>query len=111
MTDTPDISTDIDLTGIGEHKPDHRRGYLVFSRLSDPVQRAEDSTAYADLENRRMRASIHRERPATATEKALLAYLGHTVPEDLETRVRWLTSGVRNRSWPTLGITEQGVVE
>jgi hypothetical protein len=109
MSDIDDTSTDIDLTGIGDHKPDHRRGYLVFTRLPDSAQRAEDATAMADLENRHYRSVVQRKRPATATEKALLAHLGHTVPENLETTVRWLSNGVRNRSWPTLGITPEGV--
>ena len=101
----------IDLTGIGAHKPDHRRGYLVFSSLPPDVQQAEDATAFADYENRSWRASVPRTRPSTATERALLAHaLGHGVPANLGTRVRWPSDGVRNRSWPTLGIAEDGGV-
>ena len=111
MTDTPTTETDIDLTGIGDHRPDNRRGYLVFTHLPDAVQRAEDGRAYADLEARSWRSSVKRIRPATVTEKALLAHaLGRAVPANLETVVRWLSSGVRNRSWPQLGITEEGTV-
>ena len=102
----------VDLTGIGAHRPDHRRGYLVFTSLPDVEQRAEDSTAYADHEaTDRGVPSATCTRAATATEKALLAHLGHTVPNDLRTVVRWLSNGVRNRSWPMLGITAKGVVE
>lgn len=101
----------LDLTGIGDHRPDNRRGYLVFTSLPDAVQRLEDARAYADLEARSWRASVVHTRPASDAEKALLAHLGHSVPANLETQVRWLTSGVRNRSWPALGITEEGEVQ
>lgn len=102
---------DIDLTGIGEHKPCPKRGILVFSHLPDAVQNAEDSTAWCDYENRHWRASVHRTRPATPTERALLSHaLSREVPDDLQTRIRWLSDGVRNRSWPELGITQEGVV-
>jgi hypothetical protein len=110
MTDT--ANTMIDLTGIGDHKPDSKRGALVFSSLPPDVQRAEDATAYADYESRHYRAVVTRTRPATAVERALLAHvLGREVPADLTTTVRWLSSGVRNRSWPKLGITPEGVVQ
>ncbi len=102
----------IDLAGIGEHRPDNRRGYLVFTRLPDSVQRAEDATAMADLENRHYRSVIQRTRPSTPVERALLTHaLGREVPESTPTVVRWLSNGVRNRSWPALGITENGVIE
>lgn len=101
----PQHDSSVDFTGIGEHRPDHRRGLLVFTRLPDAVQRAEDATAYADHENRHWRASVARTRPATPTERALLAHLGYTLPDDLETRVEWLSSGVRNRRWPQLEVT------
>jgi hypothetical protein len=104
------MSDDIDLTGA-EHKPDHRRGFLVFANLPPSVQAAEDSTAFADFEARGWRASVIRYRPATACEKALLAHvLGRAVPSNLQTRVHWLSNGVRNRSWPALGIGEDGVI-
>jgi hypothetical protein len=107
MSDTE--LNDVDLTGIGEHRPDNRRGYLVFASLPDAVQRAEDGRAYADLEARSWRASVTRTRPATATERALLAYvLERQIPNNLETVVQWLSNGVRNRSWPTLGINQEG---
>jgi hypothetical protein len=105
------IPDTVDLTGIGEHRPDHRRGHLVFTSLPDAVQRAEDATAMADYENRHFRAVVTRTRPASATEKALLTHLGHQVPANLTTTVRWLSNGVRNRSWPKLGITPEGVVQ
>ncbi|CKI51649.1 hypothetical protein LTT02_21880 [Mycolicibacterium smegmatis] len=94
--------TEIDLTGVGEHRPDHRRGLLVLAHLPDAVQRAEDATAYADYENRHYRASVTRTRPATPTERALLRHIGYTVPDDLTTVVEWLSNGVRRRTWPTL---------
>lgn len=104
LTDDDGALTDVDLTGIGEHKPDHWRGVLVFSRLPDAVQRAEDATAYADHEARHWRASVTSTRSATLTERALLAHLGYSLPASLETRVQWLTNGVRRRTWPQLGI-------
>ena len=104
LTDDDGAVSDVDLTGIGEHKPDHWRGVLVFSHLPDLVQRAEDATAYADHEKRHWRTSVTRTRPATPTERALLAHLGYTLPAELETRVQWLTNGVRRRTWPQLGI-------
>lgn len=105
---TPD---NFDLTGIGEHRPDHRRGFLVFTHLPPEVQDAEDSTAYADLENRYRRAVVHRDRDATAAERALLTHLGHSCPPGLQTRVRWVSNGVRNRSWPALKIAEDGTTD
>lgn len=109
MTDMTEVSGDVDLTGVGDHRPDHRRGFLVFTCLPDALQRAEDSTAYADYENRGWgRKAVVR--PATAAEKTLLAHvLGRPVRGDLQTHVRWVSDGVRNRSWPQLNINEQGV--
>ena len=100
-----------DLTGIGEHRPDNRRGFLVFTHLPDAVQRAEDSRAYADLEARSWRASVICAHASSPAERALLSYVqGREVPGDLQTVVHWLFNGVRNRSWPSIGITEEGVV-
>ena len=94
--------TDIDLTGIGAHTPCPKRGLLVFASLPDPVQRAEDATQFADFEARSWRANVTRYRPATETERALLRYLDINTPVDLITAVRWLTDGVRRRTWPQL---------
>lgn len=93
---------DIDLTGIGEHRPCPKRGILVFASLPPAVQRAEDATQDNDYEQRHWRASVHRTRPATATERALLEHLGYVLLAELTTRVQWLSDGVRNRSWPQL---------
>lgn len=43
-------------------------------------------------------------RPATDTERTLLAHLGYTLPDELFTAVTFLTTGVRNRRWPQLEI-------
>ena len=81
-------------------------GWLVFDHLPYAIQLAEDSTQAADRER-----GIAFERPATATERALLAHLGHAesaeLPDDLTTHVRWTTVGVRNRRWPQLENTQE----
>ena len=41
-------------------------------------------------------------RPATPAERALLAHLGHTLPDELVTIVEHRSPGVRNRRWPQL---------
>lgn len=87
---------------IGEQRPGDPRGWLTFTWLADELQHAEDSTQFADYEARSWRASVPRHRPATATERKLLDYLGYTLPADLVTRVRWLSDGVRRRTWPQL---------
>ncbi|WP_131813663.1 hypothetical protein [Mycolicibacterium fortuitum] len=104
MTDS-----DVDLTGIGEHQPCPKRGVLIFSSLPPQVQNAEDSCQEADYRNRHWRASVTTERPATATERALLAHLGYSVPTVLHARVQWLTDGVRRRTWPQIPETLEGL--
>jgi hypothetical protein len=78
------------------------RGILVFEWLSDDLQNAEDSTTDADFRNRHWRSSVVRIRPSTTTERTLLAHLGFDAPDDLETKVIWLSDGVRRREWPAL---------
>ena len=86
------------------------RGWLVFNRLPDDLQSAEDSTAAADHERHHPRYDpwsppiLHTERPATPTERALLTHLGYTVPAVLTTVVTYRSTGVRNRTWPQLAI-------
>jgi hypothetical protein len=75
------------------------RGILVFHWLPDDLQRAEDSTAVTDRDAMRPRGF---QRPATDTERALLAHLGYTLPDELVTVVRYRTRGVRHRRWPQL---------
>ena len=75
------------------------RGVLVFHWLPSDLQAAEDSTAVADRDVMRPRGF---ERPATDTERILLAHLGYELPAELKTVVKYRTRGVRHRSWPQL---------
>ena len=90
----------IDLSGI-EHRPDPEHlGVLVFWNLPDVAQRAEDSTAENDAAQRHWRASVTRTRPSTEAERILLGHvLGHPVPSDLQTKVIFLSNGVRRREF------------
>lgn len=99
----------IDLTGIGAHRPCPARGVLVFDHLPLDVQNAEDSRQEVDHRNRHWRSNVTTERPATPTERALLAHLGYELPEVLHTRVQWLTDGVRRRTWPQIPATLEGL--
>ncbi|GAA1225116.1 hypothetical protein [Mycolicibacterium alvei] len=101
--------SDIELAGIGEHQPCPKRGVLVFASLPPAVQNAEDSRQEADYRNRHWRASVVTERPATATERALLTHLGYAVPTVVHTRVQWLSDGVRRRTWPQIPATLEGL--
>ena len=94
---------------IGRHigHRDDPRGVLVFDHLPDNLQKAEDSTAVADRDTfpdkRRhggmwLRPCV--DRPATDTERTLLAHLGYEVPDLLTTRIR--NTGMRHRSWPQI---------
>lgn len=77
------------------------RGWLVFSSLPDDLQRAEDSTNFADHDRRILKPRGFT-RPATSAEITLLEHLGHTVPEGLQTTVTWPTKSERRRRWPAL---------
>lgn len=103
---------DIDLSGIGAHRPCPARGVLVFDSLPPEVQNAEDSRQDADHRGRHWRSNVTTERPATATERALLAHAGYgPLPDVLHTRVQWLTDGVRRRTWPQIPATLEGLTE
>lgn len=44
------------MTEIGAHRPDEKRGLLVFDGLPPDLQNAEDTTAAADLDRERNRS-------------------------------------------------------
>lgn len=119
------------IPDVGEPLQDNgARGWLAFTSLPDDLQNAEDSTLAADRSRwddgwstgrglvwKRIKTvvpGIRREgveptptwvrvfdRPATDTERMLLAHLGYELPDDLTTRVT-LFAAVRNRRWPQL---------
>lgn len=119
------------IPGVGEPlQDDHVRGMATFTALPDDLQRFEDATLAADrsrwdagwstghgLTWKRIKTvvpGIRREgveptptwvrvfdRPATDTERVLLAHLGYEPPDDLVTRVTFYAA-VRNRRWPQL---------
>lgn len=102
-------------SGIGPQVIDTWRGWLVFEYLPPDLQRAEDATQERDYcwapEAQRYDKttdSWYADRGATDTEKTLLAHLGYTVPAEgdpnypLRTRVSWVTSTLRKRTWPAL---------
>lgn len=93
------------------------RGWLTFEPplLPPALQRGEDSAQawdFASQATARWRSEFDaiREhkvlcfyRPATPTERYLLEQLGYgPLPDQLETRVEFLTETLRNRRWPTL---------
>lgn len=61
----------------------------------------EDARHVADLDALAGRTLAYR-RPATETERILLAVLGHQLPEQLDTQLAWLTTSVVARTWPDL---------
>ena len=89
---------------IGPHIDGDPRGWLRFQWLSRDLERSEDQTLHADHQGVEEDALLPYTftRPATDTERILLAHIGHTLPADLETTVCWLSVGVRNRRWPSL---------
>ncbi|AYE95715.1 hypothetical protein C0J29_13780 [Mycobacterium paragordonae] len=87
--------------GIGVQIPDPYRGWLVFDHLPDELQRAEDATLAHDNQDERNAARCY-SRPATETERTLLAHLGWNLPDDLTTHVDRITPSVRRRRWPQL---------
>lgn len=106
------------LPGVGTQYPQpDPRGWLVFGRLPNGLQNAEDATALADYQARTGRDTrwypivdptdddqVFRyfTRPATDTERALLGHLGYTLPDELDTYVRFITGTLRQRRWLTL---------
>ncbi|SBS78214.1 hypothetical protein MHPYR_520051 [uncultured Mycobacterium sp.] len=98
------MTTPTDTIGTQLPQPDPR-GWLVFDRLPAELQDAEDSTQDNDV--RYHRESWHYRGPtyhraATAAERTLLEHLGYVLPDDLRTRVQFVTDNVRNRRWPAL---------
>ena len=96
------------------------RGVLAFTApLPNDLQNAEDATQIHDfycgayVEWRTEVADNgcvidFFERPATDTERTLLAALGYTVGADLITRVSFPSPLVRRRRWPALETTTEG---
>ena len=84
------------------------RGWLVFKHLPADIQRREDATAAADHARGYPRGDCDERavpvftRPATRAERILLQHLGYALPDELTTRVEWITPRVRNRRWPQL---------
>jgi hypothetical protein len=77
----------------------HPGGWLSIDHTNAcPLRAFEDSLALAD----RDRCRTNFTRPATDTERALLSALGLALPAVLDTHVRYLSVGVRSRTWPTL---------
>ena len=113
---------------IGPQRVGDRRGWLLFEYLPDDLQRSEDATQARDFSLRE--ASIGRTlraqgvrgayeydafhghsvwavyRPATDAERTLLAHLGYELPDELETRVQFITETLRRRTWPQLETEE-----
>jgi hypothetical protein len=82
------------------------RGWLAFSApLPDDLARAEDSTAVADKDRRRLLSPRGHQRPATDAERQLLEHLGHDLPDELVTKVSWPSQSCRRRTWPQLETT------
>jgi hypothetical protein len=91
-------------TNIGQQyvQPD-ARGWLVFHGLHPDLQKAEDATQAADHAYQRQTGRRRWSRPATPTERLLLAHLGYTLPEGLlATHIDYTTDSLRRRTWPTL---------
>ncbi|BBE43399.1 hypothetical protein [Rhodococcus erythropolis] len=79
------------------------RGLLTFDRLPRGLRIAEDATQAGDHEtSKTMSGGSPWTRPATPAERTLLTHLGYELPDELDTTVRYVTSGVRERTWPTL---------
>jgi hypothetical protein len=95
------------IPGVGAQFPQpDPRGWLIFETLPADLQTAEDARAVADYDRAHEGYSGRFTRSATATERALLAHLGHTVPDELTTYVEYPTEGIRRRYWPALETQE-----
>lgn len=93
------------IPGVGAQLPQpDPRGWLVFEVLPADLQSAEDARTMADYEHAHDTGRGRFVRAATVTERALLEHLGHVLPESLNTRVEYLTEGIRCRTWPTLEV-------
>ena len=97
-----------DMSGAQQMEQPDVRGWLAINGLPPEYQRSEDSTTWADREraaNRWQRKGF--QRPATDTERALLAWLGHgPLPDELVTHVRYYSKSCRNRTWPQIEAKE-----
>lgn len=71
--------------------------YRHDTRGGCSLQRKEDARVVADQS-----LAWPYQRPATDTERVLLAAAGHVLPDDAVTQVTWLSAGVRRRTWPAL---------
>lgn len=84
---------------------DHPAGLLAIAhRVDCSMLAAEDATRGADADPTRERG-LRFTRPATQTERELLAALGHgdaLVLEELETHVDATTRALVVRTWPDL---------
>ena len=93
-----------DLSNVQQLPMPDPRGVLALRYLPPDLENAENATQANDY-TWRLAKPRGRLRPATDTEKLLLKWLGHgPIPDDLQTLVRYATRGVRNRSWPSIGI-------
>jgi hypothetical protein len=91
-----------DLSGVEHLGFDDLRGWITFRNLPDELQRQLDQTQADDWERRSWRPSQYRTRPASVAEKILLTHLGFVVPSNLETRVRYVSAGIRLIEFPAL---------
>jgi hypothetical protein len=91
-----------DLSGVEQMPQPDIRGLLAINNLPPELQRAEDATAMADKDRRRLFKPRGHTRDATETERILLAHLGFELPEQLSTKVSWPGHSVRRRTWPQL---------
>lgn len=89
-----------DLSSVEQLPMPDPRGWLALRFLPESVQNAEDATHHNDfVHRRRWRERI---RPATDTERLLLAHLGYVVPDELDTVVTFKSPGIWCRRWPVL---------
>jgi hypothetical protein len=100
MTAIPGMPEQLERAAAGTDP----RGWLTWAApLPNDLQRAEDSTAVADKDRRRLFKPRGHQRPATDTERALLSHLGYDpLPDELTTHVSWPSQSCRRRVWPQL---------
>ncbi|OBB48416.1 hypothetical protein [Mycobacterium sp. 852002-51961_SCH5331710] len=88
----------------------HRTGTYKASGTwgtNDPAELSKVlARAHAVLKRAGLSPPRTRPRPATATERALLAHLGYELPDELFTAVSFPAQGVRRRRWPQLETQE-----